>query len=184
MTVYATVGYPGSGKGEAAAVARELAVPVVRMGDVVRAVTRSWGLPRREDLLGQVASQLREREGADAIAARSLPLVRAVHDAYGRVLIDGIRGAVEIERFRTALGEDFSLIAIQAPFEVRLERVNARNRDGTAPDAADLRRRDERERGYGMDDAIEAADIIVDNTDTLDAYREELAAVFDAGEAP
>ena len=35
MRVIGTVGLAGSGKGEAAAVARELEIPVVTMGDVI-----------------------------------------------------------------------------------------------------------------------------------------------------
>ena len=75
MQVIGTVGLPGSGKGEAATVAREEGVPVVTMGDVVRAATRERGLDPAEHH-GEVAQALREEDGPLAIAERSLPLVR------------------------------------------------------------------------------------------------------------
>ncbi|MFP4590336.1 MAG: AAA family ATPase [Halobacteriales archaeon] len=179
MTVFATVGYPASGKGEVATVARDVGVPVVTMGDFVRRACRARGLPITEANQGRVASALRDRDGPDAIAQACLPLVRAAHGAYETVLIDGIRNRSEVERFRAALGDEFHLIAVAAPFEVRLERVRARGRDETAEDAADLRERDRRERGYGMDEAIARADHRIDNAGTLeDFYRrvEELLA--------
>ena len=59
MNVYGFVGLPGSGKSEAAAVARDLGIPVVTMGDVIRQECRDRGLdPATEH--GRVAQALRE----------------------------------------------------------------------------------------------------------------------------
>lgn len=178
MTIFATVGYPGSGKGEASTVAARAGLPVVSMGDVIRRACRARCLPVTEDTLGQVATALRDVEGDDAIAVRTLALLRPTHRAYGDVLVDGIRGAAEVERFRADLGDDFHLVAIEAPFEVRLERVRTRGRDPTAEQARDLERRDRRERGYGMDEAIAAADRTIENVDTLEAFHDELETVL------
>jgi len=75
MHVIGTVGLPGSGKGEAATVAADAGIPVVVMGDVIRAECRRRGLDPAE-CHGQVAVALREEEGDDAIAARTLPRIR------------------------------------------------------------------------------------------------------------
>lgn len=182
MTVYATVGYPGSGKGEAATVARRMDIPVVTMGDEIRDACRARGLPINEDTLGIVATHLREQGGDDAIARRCLPLLRATHRAYGDVLVDGIRGYAEVELFQAELGDRFTLIAVDAPFEVRLRRIADRGRDPNATAAADLEARDRREEGYGMAEAFDAADEIVDNSDTLESYRAALQSVFAASD--
>lgn len=182
MTVFATVGYPGSGKGEAAEVARALGMPVVVMGDELRAACRARGLPITEANLGRVASGLRAAGGDDVIARRRLPLLRLTHRAYDDVLVDGIRGSAEVECFEAALGEAFHLIAVDAPFEVRLERIAARGRDPTATDAADLRERDRREEGYGMAEAFAAAEHTVDNSGSLAAFRDALRAVLGPGD--
>ncbi len=184
MTVYATVGYPGSGKGEAARVAQSIGLPVLTMGDEIRDECQARGLTITEDNLGQVASHLREQEGEDAIAKRCLPMLRIAHRAYGDVLVDGIRGYAEIERLETALGDDFYLIAVDAPFDTRLERITDRGRDPTASSAADLEERDEREEGYGMDIAFESADTVVDNSSSLESFRDALHEIFETGDPP
>ncbi len=179
MAVFATVGYPGSGKGEAAKVAFELGLPVVTMGDEIRAQCRARGLPITERSMGHVASLLRSKEGDDAIARRCMPLIEPTHRAYGEVLVDGIRGFTEVEYFQATLGDEFHLIAVDAPFEMRLERIADRARDPTAENEEDLRERDQREESYGMADAFEAAEHVVDNSGTLETYQNRLRTVFE-----
>jgi len=178
MSVIATVGLPGSGKGEAAAVAEELDIPVVTMGDVIRAECRERGLdPAKHH--GEVATALREENGPGAIADRSLPLIESALEAAAVVLVDGIRSDVEVDRFEEAFGDEFTLLSIEAPFEVRKERLQERGRDDTDGDEAEsLRERDERERGFGMDEAMERADVRIQNTDTLESFRETVRTVL------
>jgi dephospho-CoA kinase len=122
MRIIGTVGLPGSGKGEAAAVAREEGIPVVTMGDVIREETRRRGLDPTEHH-GSVAKALREEEGETAIADRCVPAVRYAAEAGdGVVLVDGLRSMAEVERFQEAFGEDFLLLSIEAPFDLRAER--------------------------------------------------------------
>ncbi|PSP54646.1 hypothetical protein BRC82_08875 [Halobacteriales archaeon QS_1_67_19] len=179
MRVIGTVGLPGSGKGEAAAVAEDLGIPVVTMGDVIRRECRDRGLDPA-DHHGEIAAALREENGPDAIAQRSLPVIEATLDDSETVLVDGIRSGVEVERFEAAFGEAFTLVSIEAPFEVRAERVADRGRDNTE-DGESLRERDERERGFGMDEAIARADVTVRNTDTLEAFHDQIRALLTEG---
>jgi dephospho-CoA kinase len=172
MNVIATVGLPGSGKSEAATVARDLGIPVVTMGDVIRAECHERGLDPAEHH-GRIASALREENGRDAIAARSLPLIEDALAESETVLVDGIRSAVEVERFEEAFGEDFTLVSIEAPYEVRAERVASRGRDRAADEGGeDLEERDERELGFGMGEAMDRADVVVENVGTLPAFHE------------
>ena len=179
MRVIGTVGLPGSGKSEAASVAEELGIPVVTMGDVIRQECRDRGLDPAEHH-GEIAGELREENGPDAIAQRSLPVIEAELEAAETVLVDGIRAGVEVERFEEAFGDAFTLVSIEAPFEVRAERVQARDRDNTE-DGEGLRERDERERGFGMDEAIARADVSVENTTTLEAFHEKIRAFLTDG---
>ena len=61
MNVIGTVGLPGSGKGEAANVAEAADIPVVVMGDVIRAECRRRGLDPAQHH-GRIAGALRERD--------------------------------------------------------------------------------------------------------------------------
>ena len=179
MRVIGTVGLPGSGKGEAAAVAEELGIPVVTMGDVIRQECRDRGLDPA-DHHGEIAGALRDENGPDAIAQRSLPVIEEELAEADTVLVDGIRAGVEVERFEEAFGEAFTLVSIEAPFEVRVERIEARGRDNTE-DGEALRERDERERGFGMDEAIARADVTVENTTTLEAFHETIRTLLNEG---
>ena len=179
MRVIGTVGMPGSGKGEFAEVARDRGIPVVTMGDVVRAETEARGLDPAEHH-GRVARALREEDGPLAIAERSLPMIRERLGEHEAVVVDGLRSGAEAERFEEAFGESFLLVAITAPRDVRAERLDLRGRDDTEKES--IEERDERELGFGMGEAIERADLTVENAGTLEAFRERAAAVLD-GEA-
>ena len=179
MRVIGTVGLPGSGKGEAAAVAKEDGVPVVTMGDVIRAECRDRGLDPAEHH-GEIARALREENGPAAIAERSIPLIEEAAAAadVDTVLVDGLRAPVELDRFRERFGEDFTLVAITAPFDLRANRLDERGRDDSDVDVEALRDREERELEFGMGEVIDAADVTVDNTDTLAAFRDRVRAVI------
>jgi len=181
MRVIGTVGMPGSGKGEFAAVARDRGIPVVTMGDVVRAETRERGLDPAEHH-GEVARALREEDGPLAIAERSLPMIREHLEAHDTVVVDGLRSGEEAERFEAAFDDAFCLVAVTAPAELRAERLDLRGRDDTESES--IEERDERELGFGMGEAIDRADLTVENAGTLDAFRERAAAVLDGETHP
>ena len=172
MRVVGTVGLPGSGKGELAAVARYTGIPVVTMGDVIRGACRDRGRDPSTDH-GEVAKALREENGPAAIAERSLPLIRdAVRETdTDTVVVDGLRSMVEVEAFREAFGEKFLIVSIEAPFDLRAERLAERGRDSSDSDLEALRARDERELSFGMGEVMDAADVRIDNTDSLEAFR-------------
>lgn len=179
MKVVGVVGMPASGKTEAAEVARDEGVPVVSMGDVIREEVEMRGLEPTDENMGRVGVALREKEGDDAVARRCASEVRA-QDAPV-VVVDGVRSADEADYFRGEFGEDFVLVAVKAPFETRLKRVRSRGRSDDAEAADELRERDERELGYGMREAIEEADVTIQNDGTLEEFREEFREVLTSG---
>lgn len=181
MHVIGTVGLPGSGKGEAATVARENGIPVVTMGDVVRQETADRGLDPTKDH-GKVAQALRDENGPAAIAERSLPMIEDRLEGHETVLVDGIRSGTEVDVFEERFGEAFTLVSIEAPFETRAERIDVRGRDVSEADGGEgLAARDERERGFGMDDAMERADVVIENTDSLEAFHERMQSIIEDG---
>jgi len=171
MRVLGTVGLAGSGKGELATVAHEHDIPVVTMGDVIRQACRDRGLDPAENH-GTVAKALREENGPAAIAEQSLPMVREAVDGDAEtVVVDGLRSMVEVEAFREAFGESFEIVSVEAPFDLRAERLADRGRDASDGDLEALRDRDERELDFGMGEVMDAADYRIENTDTLESFR-------------
>jgi dephospho-CoA kinase len=90
------------------------------------------------------------------------------------IVVDGTRNREEINYFKKQFGDDFKLVAIDASFDIRFERVKKRARSDDMCNTDELKRRDEREKGWGLDKAIEMADIIISNTSSLEKFHEEV----------
>jgi dephospho-CoA kinase len=176
MKVIAFVGMPGAGKSEASAVAREMGMPVVIMGDVLRDEVRERGLPPTDENIGGVASQLRKDEGMDAIAKRCIPKIEALNARV--VVVDGIRGIAEVETFKKAFGDDFTLVKIDAPFELRLDRLRKRAPSDDAGTPEWLKQRDKRELSWGMGKAIDVAEKSVTNLDPIERFKAEIRSIL------
>ena len=183
MPVVGTVGMPGSGKGEVAAVAEAAGVPVVTMGDVIRTACRDRGLDPA-DHHGAVARTLRDENGPAAIAEASLPHVEDAHEDAEIVVVDGLRSPDEVALFRERFGDEFSILAVEASFETRADRLGDRGRDATDAGHERLRAREERELGWGMDEVIGAADQRVENEDrSLAEFRATVRDVLELASA-
>jgi predicted RNA binding protein with dsRBD fold (UPF0201 family)/adenylate kinase family enzyme len=174
MKIIAFVGLPLSGKSTAAKVAEELGIPVVVMGDIVREEVRRRGLELTDENAGRVATELREKEGMDAIAKRCIPIIREKAKEKGIVVVDGIRGIAEVERFKKEFGDDFILINIESPIELRFERALKRKRDDDIKTIEELKRRDERELSWNMGEAMRVANFTIENTSDIQTFVEKI----------
>ena len=179
--IVAFVGYQASGKSEATRIARSIGLPVVVMGDVVREETSRRKLPPRDEFIGEVAKQLRREEGMDAIAKRCIPVIRELEarEQPTLIVLDGIRGDAEVARFRETFGEDFTLVGVESPAEIRYQRMKKRGRSDMASDMESFNARDEREEGFGMGEAMRIADERIENNGTLDQFREEVKVLLE-----
>ena len=178
MKIIAFVGLPLSGKSTACEVAREMGVPIVVMGDVVREEAIKRNLELTDENLGKIAIELRKKEGMDAIAKRCIPKIREALKEKGVVVIDGIRSVEEVLRFKNTFGDDFVLIGIEAPLEKRFERAKLRGREDDVKSLEELKVRDERELSFGLKKAMEMADFTVENTGTIDDFKEKIRAIL------
>lgn len=176
MRIIAFVGMPASGKSEASAIARSLGIPVVNMGDVVREEAAKHGLAPTDRNIGGTGTMLRKKEGMDAIAQRCVPRIRKLDSRI--VVIDGIRNIDEISHFKEQFGSDFMLVAIHTPPGLRLKRVQNRGRSDDMESMGELEQRDEREKGWGLDKAIEMADITIENTSSLEEFQSKIKKLF------
>ena len=172
MKIIAFVGLPASGKSEAASVSRHLDIPVVSMGDVVREEAARRGLAPTDDNIGGTGSNLRKEEGMDVIAKRCVPKIRSISAPV--IVIDGTRNIDEVEYFKRQFGTDFLLIAIHAPLELRFERVKKRARSDDMMNISDLKNRDEREKGWGLERTISNADVTINNTGSIEKFQNEI----------
>ena len=178
IQVLAFVGAPAAGKTEAASVAKTLGIPIVTMGDVVRAELRRRGLPLSDENAGRIASELRAQEGMDAIAKRCIPQVRAIAGKKAVIVIDGIRGISEVETFKKEFGTDFTLVRVDAPLNLRYERIKTRGRGDDSLSIEEFKAREERENGWGMGEAMKNADTVITNTGSRELFKEQIEEIF------
>lgn len=199
MKIIGLVGLPGSGKSEAAKVAREMGLAVVVMGDVIRREAARQGLLPTDENLGWLGSILRSQEGPTAIARRTLQL--AEESGKDLAAIDGLRSKEEADYFR-ANSQEFHLLEIWASPAVRLKRLTSRGRsddpcsderneacnvkivsscrNGAKSMEEALERRECRELGWGMGRAISEAQARLENDGDLVEFRRSVRRLLSA----
>ena len=175
MKVIGVVGLPASGKGEFSKIAAEAGIPVIVMGDMIRAAVNNAGLEPTDASFGAMANRLRAENGMDAIAALCIPEIN--HQTAPLVLVDGIRGDAEVRLFRKHY-PTFTLISIDSSFEKRLDRIRARGRSDDFVLPESLHARDERETNWGLGRALAEADIKIKNEDSLEDFSTEVICVL------
>ena len=156
---------PAAGKEEFQKVAAELEYVIVRMGDVVRDEARRRGLSITDRAVGGMAHEERTRHGPAVWAERTIPKVNAE-----RVCIDGMRSPSELAVFREAFGAGLVVFAVEASPVTRWARVQRRRRADDASTWEEFARRDARERGWGLQEVIAAADVRIVNEGTLHEF--------------
>ena len=170
MKLIVVAGMPGAGKEEFLNVARDMDIPFLRMGDLVRELYPKRGDEDRDLTLGQFANIERERHGYNIWAKRALE--RMSGDIY---LIDGCRSMDEVMAYRS-LSDDVNIIAIHAPPKIRYERLVKRQRDDAPRNVEEFDARDSREMGWGLANVIALSDHLIVNDGSLEKFREEASA--------
>ncbi len=175
MKVIGVVGLPASGKGEFSKIAADTGIPVIVMGDMIRAEVKKAGLEPTDTNFGATANRLRTEGGMDAIAALCVPEIQK--QTTPLVLVDGIRGDAEVRLFRKQFPA-FTLISIDSSFEKRLDRIRARGRSDDFVLPESLRTRDEREKTWGLMNALAEADIKIKNEGSLEEFSTAVISVL------
>lgn len=168
--VLAVCGLPGSGKGEFASVMESNGIPILSMGDMVRAEVSRLGIEESPGIFGEIAAQLRAEFGDDVLAKRLCDAVDELLNSNDLILIEGLRGTAEFDLFNSRWGDKFSTIAITASRETRFERTQTRGRSEDG-DISAFEVREQRETGWGLDTLIENADITLPNESNLEEFH-------------
>ena len=173
--VFAVCGMPGSGKGEFATVLSQTGIPVVSMGDMIRAEVRKQGLVESPNIFGEVAAALRQEFGENVLAVRLCDEVDMLLNDHEIVLIEGLRGTAENDVFSRRWGDSYQTVAIVTDVELRFQRIQQRGRSEDG-DRAAFEARNQRERGWGLDQLIEQADVVLHNNEDLNDLQERCSS--------
>jgi dephospho-CoA kinase len=177
MKIIAFTGMPCSGKTEAVNIAKEMNIPVIRMGDVVWEEVKSRGLEQNDKNVGKIANQMRDEHGKDIWARRTVEKIKSLGKKEC-IIIDGIRNIEEIDIFKKELSDYFTVIAIDASPQIRQKRVLSRGRRDDSNNINDIKERDKRELGWGLGAVIVSADILITNEGSRKEFQEKIKDIL------
>lgn len=116
-------GTNGAGKGTVAEILREKGFEYTSLSDELRIELKKKGKEAVLDNLIAIGNELRKKEGPGTLSKRVL---KRIGDKEGNFIVDSIRNPAEIEELKK--NKRFILIAVDAPIELRYERIKARKR--------------------------------------------------------
>jgi dephospho-CoA kinase len=164
-------GTNGSGKGEAASYFKTRGYAYFSLSDIIRDELVQEGRETTRDNLIQKGNELREKHGANILA------IRVMDRVMGKSVIDSIRNPREVEYFKAQ--ENFILLAIDAPVEIRYTRVQQRGRNesvSSLPEfiAKEQEEMTQKEKGQQLEECMRMADYRVTNEGSLEAFFKKL----------
>lgn len=167
-------GTNGSGKGEVAAYLQKKGYAYFSLSDVIRDALRKDGKEDTRDNLIEKGNELRKKYGPDILARMAMERVK------GKAVIDSIRNPSEIEYLRKE--KEFILLAIDAPVELRYERVKQRGRQESVSTLEEFIKKEKEEmtdseKGQQLHSCMKMADIIIMNDGTLEDLHLKLEEI-------
>jgi dephospho-CoA kinase len=162
LFIVAITGMPGAGKSTAAQALVAKGWKRVVMGDVIRDETKRRGLEPDSKNTGEVMKRLRDERGEAAVAELCLEVIQKARS--DRVVVDGVRSMAEVETFRKSA--DVILVVVHASRRRRFALLKERGRRDDPLSYEMFLKREERELGVGIGNAIALADEMVSNEHT------------------
>ena len=168
--IYGITGMPLAGKTLVAEVLEKKGFSVLDMGDVVRIEMEKQDVSVEKT--GQFVNQLREKHGMDAIARLSAPYLEEIIAEKDKVVITGMRGWDEKQRFEEETGEKMDVIAVWTPRDERKDRRKERQREEDVK-GDNFQERDIREINNGVGKLMALSDHMIKNNDIPKQELEE-----------
>ena len=173
-------GKNAAGKGEAANYLKLKGFVYYSLSDVIREVATERGLLHSRDNLINIGNELRTKFGAGCLAKRINEKIFSSRKNFSGkffFVIDSIRSPYEVEEL--AKNRDFILVGIDAPIELRLERMVKRGRTGDAKTLKVLKEHEQRENlnkntSQQLDATLKMAKFIVANDSSLEELHEKI----------
>jgi dephospho-CoA kinase len=165
---------PGSGKTTISEFVREMKIPVIAMGDVVREEAKVRGIEPTPKNLGKLMIEMREKMGANIIAKKCMEKIKELNSKI--ILVEGVRSLEEIEEFKK-IG-DVKVVAVHSSPKTRYERLFRRGRCDDPKSWEEFKERDLRELDVGIGKVISLADEIIINEGTIEDLKENTLKVF------
>jgi len=171
VSLIGLTGTNGAGKGEVAAFFRKKGYAYFSLSDLIRDELKKKGKEVSRDNLIKMGNLLREKSGRDILARLIIKKIK------GKAVIDSIRNPKEVEYLRRQ--KNFILLSIDAPVELRYERVKKRGRAESASNLQEFIEKEAEEmtnlkKSQQLQNCMRLADFKIKNNDTIESLYQKL----------
>ncbi len=184
MKVVAFTGTIGAGKNTVKQIVlKKYSCYHVTLSDVIRGeIEKKRGLLNRITLQ-DMGNEMRKMYGNHILAMLAIEYLPRDKEM---IIMDGVRNPGEIEYLKKKFGDNFKMISIDAPIEVRFERVKDRSDARDPQDFEEFKKVNERDKGlnepvYGQHvaDCMRMADFTIENSGTLEELDAKVSQVME-----
>ena len=166
-------GKNAAGKGETAKYLMTKGFEYHSLSDALRDEAAKLNIAHTRDNLIKLGNELRKKYGAGFLSKKTSEKIinQKNFSKKNFFVVDSIRNPEEINELKK--NSAFILVAVDAPIEIRFERMQKRGRYGDAKTLEELKSQEEKENlktatNQQLDKCIEMADYIISNEDTLE----------------
>ena len=185
--IIAVTGPISSGKGKVAEFFRDKGFVHHSFSAEIRQMAKERGIDINRENLSKLGHDLRKESPGKSILGQRLlnKIEKEVVEGKKRFVLEGLRDADEVNIFRKHELEKpemrFILIGVDAPQEVRFERMKSRGRHGEPETFEEFKKIDDKEwkggQGQEVGKLMKMADYIVQNDGTLKELKEKVEEI-------
>jgi len=173
--IIGVTGTLGAGKDTVAEYLEQKGFIHFSLSDAIREECDNQGLPKDRDTLTSLANKLRATEGYDVLAKRIIKKINI--ENRKKYIITSIRNPKEAEYLKNQ--DNFVFVAVDAPIELRYERIKNRQREGDEISFEKFRLQEEREMEGGegkqnLAPLIKMADYTIINDGNIEQLKEKV----------
>ncbi len=183
MKVIGLTGTLCSGKGSVKEIiSRKFDCYSISLSSVIKAEMEKKKGELSRKVLQDRGNELRKNYGPDILARLATDYMQKDKEI---LIVDGIRNPAEVEYLRKKFGKNFFLIAVDAPREIRFERMVKRNRKDDPKTWEEFLETDERDLGKGEPEygqqvkkCMEKADFLIINDKDLKDLEQKVEEIM------
>ena|SRR3989338_5707209 len=143
--IFGLTGKNAAGKGEIASYLGTKGFIYLSLSDELREEATKRGLDHSRDSMISLGNELRKELGPQYLAKKANEKIKKASDSnHGKnFVVDSIRNPYEIKELMK--NKDFVLVGVEAPIELRFQRLRERNRLGDAKTLEELESQEKKE---------------------------------------